>query len=213
MEMYVNKSLLLESVLLAVRQLPGERLRIPFYRYPNESIWTHGVHADQCHLNFGFSDRFECKRSKHFKVNRHFTAVLYLNEVEGGNFAFVDIPHNHSYSSLADIPAPSNVYVSRRLEHQRSRSSQSLRQLRENTPSTQPTDITESGHLTGEEYYLTKFGIYTVVVPAVGQLSAFSSGAENIHGVTELLGGEGAVRYSLNVWFTIASSVSNQPTD
>lgn len=198
-ESFFDTALQVESCVFNIRKTPGMPQYLPFARM-NVSRWTHGVHVDQCQLDFAFTDRVECRESKLFKANRHFTAVLYLHEVEGGNFAFVDLPRNHSFRSLADIPAPSNLEIKEAIQRARRRkilASSSSSDSISNRRLEESSDESQSG-----EYYLTREGIFTVVPPAPGKLVLFTSGAENMHGVTDLLS---PVRYTLSLWFTRAN--------
>lgn len=192
-EWFFNTTVQLQSCVMNIRRAAGFSHYLVF-KNSNISRWTHGIHADQCQLLWNEKDKLVCTNNDpHIRADRHYTAVLYLNEVAGGDFAFVDVPQNHSYRSLrslADIPAPPSVKSVQRSE--RARSQRGL-QTDQETAKAQAAMAARA-----DEFYITRNGVFTVVPPTAGKLVVFSSGAENIHGVTEVLGD---ARYVIYLWY------------
>lgn len=189
---FFNTSVQLQTCVTNVRRSAGYSHRLHF-KNSNISEWTHGIHSDQCRLMWNKKDTIVCDDGDpHIRTDRHYTAVLYLNEIDGGNLAFVDLPQNSSirrtYRSLEDIPPPSNVETM-----------EFMKKLKENRRrglgSDENNEILVPGN---DEFYITREGIFTVVPPTAGKLAIFTSGAENIHGVTEVLGD---ARYVIYLWY------------
>ena len=166
---FFNTSVQLQTCLTNVRRAVGYS-NIQYFRNSNISRWTHGIHSDQCRLQWA-KDKIVCDHSDpHIRSDRHYTAVLYLNEIEGGDLAFVDtpVPPNEEATEFAE---QSKVNIRRELEPD-----QTLY----------------------DDFYITREGVFTVIPPTAGKLAIFTSGAENIHGVTEVLGDD---RYVIYLWY------------
>jgi len=177
-ETFFNKSVQLQACLTNVRRAVGYS-NIQYFRNSNISRWTHGIHSDQCRLQWA-KDKIVCDHSDpHIRSDRHYTAVLYLNEVEGGDLAFVD------------TPAPPNEEATESAE-------KSKVNIRREMVSNKGKEVLGPGQVLYDDFYITREGIFTVVPPTAGKLAIFTSGAENIHGVTEVLG---AARYVIYLWY------------
>lgn len=197
----------------------------------NHTYWNHNAHCDACALEFAV-DGVDCRVSTVYKSNLDFSAVLYLNEVEGGEFGFIELPQSTAkekrkgakYYSSPDRKTNSNQrnlrsdgdgdsyirneappgYVPTVLEPPMNRSLLgTVQKAVKNTvksQSTKPVEKRTRGNNAYYDTYVYKYArIRQYIAPSPGKLVIFSSGIENVHGVTEILG-EGTKRYSLNMW-------------
>jgi len=190
-EIFFNTSLKVESCVFNIRKTPGLTQYLSFANGYNVSTrWTHGVHVDQCQLDFTFTDRVECRKNEQFKANRHFTAILYLHEVEGGNFAFVDLPRNHTYRSLTDIPAPSNLLIKEAIERSRKRKLSQKEEEKETdlSPSTTNSSV----------YFLTQKGFIHSYITSRWKVGTIHKWSGKYSSELPIY----SVRHTLSLWFT-----------
>lgn len=87
-EAYFNVDLMIETASVNTLQLPFQQSIVRFGQF-DTSLWSYGMHADQCGLTLG-KDSVTCVETS--TKAREFTAILYLNESVGGDFVFIDIP-------------------------------------------------------------------------------------------------------------------------
>lgn len=141
----------IESIVMNSRLLPGTIY--PF----NGSEYSHGIHVDNClYEYFGYRP---CTLNKN--KNRHYTAIVYINECDGADLIFFDYEEG--------INDPRDCIAN------------------------EPTCLNEASACCWGR------ANKTVIKPTAGKLVVFSSGPENVHGVSKLVRGP---RYSLSLWFT-----------
>lgn len=178
----------LQTTYLGVRN-PGAKYNIPFRKF-NYSWWSHGVHVDRCDLVMN-EKSVNCRKIPEASYDRQYTALLYLSEFVHSNLVFIDLPKQHQYRRLTDIPPPSehDIATARRrrllelnidqytkdVVHTTPGSRSAKRPLRATNGTASQSGGKDSSTTQGyQEPMLIKTGIHTVVPPAPGRLLVFS---------------------------------------
>ena len=208
----------------------------------NHTQWNHVPHCDSCSLDNSPAG-VGCQISTVYKSNLDFSAILYMNEVEGGEFGFVELPKSTAkqrrkgakYYSLPPsrvttstlgndnnrrlrgqtIDEDVNGYSSYSFEKADQEDESSLvldytphvnRSLVEVVVSPQSVQKSAFQNPAFYESFLYKHAqIKQYIQPSAGKLVVFSSGIENVHVVTEIVG-QTTKRYSLNLWIRKADN-------
>lgn len=170
----------LQTTYLGVRN-PGAKYNIPFRRF-NYSWWSHGVHVDRCDLVMS-RNSVNCRKIPEASYDRQYTALLYISEYVHSNLVFIDLPKEHQYRRLTEIPPPSEAEIAtarrRRLQelniHEYTKNVGSSDKYINGTKSA--GNSMDQGY---QEPLLVKTGIHTVVPPAPGRLLVFSCTFSNV---------------------------------
>lgn len=161
---HFNVSTSIETILVTNRVVPQELHDF------NGTKWAHGVHVDNCEMNYlEYTFNRTCRLNPSTQA-RHFTAILYVNECLGANFHFIDYPPGFSLE-------------------------QSMKMFQE------CKNMMKASYRCFDAPGTCCYGHanHTIIVPSPGKLIIFSSGTENVHGVTPLISGP---RYTVSMWFT-----------
>ena len=191
----------------------------------NHTHWNHNAHCDKCAIDVAV-DGLDCRVSTVYKSNLDYSGVLYINEVEGGEFGFFELPKSTAKqrrNGAKYYSSPSEEWSIRNSRKLRGDAIDSInasgqvtlakRSLFTITPkSAQKSNLVRQDVIrsTGKNVYYDSYlyknaQIRQYIAPSPGKLVIFSSGIENVHGVTEILG-HGTKRYSLNLWLRKADN-------
>lgn len=205
-EDYFQVPMLIETANANMRRAPPE-FKSMVSNLPNGSIsnfntWSHGLHADTCTIQANethvYCVNLQPDNSNQIVSHRQYSAILYLNSIAGGDFSFIDLPPEFDHRKLFSLEPPSAEQL--RSVHRRLQNANSPGQRKESS-SPSSTDARVS------ELLNHRIGMYTIVPPSPGRMMAFTSGPENIHGVTELW--EDRRRHALSLWLTRADSAQH----
>ena len=220
LESYFNVEVRLDTPSMIARRQPdlSQHMNWEFARYGREdalNMWAHCPHIDECDSIEHYPDYIECLNHNKTAI-RDFTALLYLDEFEGGDFTFIDVPNMVIGKKHYD---PARGLFVRRGEL----SAASLAELRATAPgdrtretaprvggvTPQPRSPRSLPRVSTPDASVTRrtldsvwsqTGVFTRVAVAPGQLVVFSSGMENPHGVGELFSTD--TRYTINLWYS-----------
>ena len=166
----------LQTTYLGVRN-PGAKYNIPFRKF-NYSWWCHGVHVDRCDLVMN-EKTVNCRKIPEASYDRQYTALLYVSEYVHSNLIFIDLPKQHQYRRLSDIPPPSEGEIAT-ARHRRRLQEVNIHEYTKDVVSSDKNSLSEkqiNGSKTEDNYQepmLIKTGIHTVIPPAPGRLLVFS---------------------------------------
>lgn len=170
-----NQDLVTQTVGVSIRDGPWATIH---QKYPglNTTLWNQPPHVDQCYVEFTQTS-IRCRKNTY--LYRDYSVVLYLNEVEGGDFMFLDFPDTPIDESVID-------------QAQKPPLNNQHRSLYASTSK-------EANYIDFEELGIFKKGEYTVIPPRPGRLLVFQSGLRNIHAVTEIFN-PSSRRYTFAMW-------------
>jgi len=165
----------LQTTYLGVRN-PGAKYNIPFRKF-NYSWWSHGVHVDRCDLIMN-DKTVNCRKIPEASYDRQYTALLYISEYVHSNLVFIDLPKQHQYRRLSEIPPPSESDIAAARRQRRQLQELNIHEYTKESIEKRNVNGSQTGNKPMEQSYqepmLIKTGIHTVIPPAPGRLLVFS---------------------------------------
>jgi len=86
LQYFFKQKMYIDAAIVNRRTWPQETW--PF----NNTQYSHGIHADNCQILFDSKLQFAGCRPTQLSDIRHYTAILYLNQVQGADLLFFDFP-------------------------------------------------------------------------------------------------------------------------
>lgn len=205
-ESFFNSDLRYDNIAVSLRDLPGLVYQMNLQRTAKKQYWCHEFHSDYCSAGDEHSNgRIVCLKGSE-KKDRQYTAALYFNEIEGGEFAFIDVSPNKKVEGRKLSSPTINQKVNISSELQRHRRNLAAKQPK--IKLAHPKNTVSPN--TFQSPYVQKYATTTLYPPKPGRLVMFSSGVENVHAVTEILS-KNRSRNMINFWFTPADYTYELP--